>query len=160
MVVHIVNRRSLFFAAVLLLVPAQFSRATAQTNRGTNIAAMGGGQSQAQPVAYIGRIESGRALTVVLVPTEGNQVILYYGRIGSIPLSDVKMATLDKIGAFPLKKPLSDGISFEAANYKYDLQRGTDSHVPGSVMAGPVQLQDGRRVFNTIMNFFEYKEPK
>jgi hypothetical protein len=159
MVMHF-NKCSLASAAVLFLVSAQLSQAGAQPNKGTNIAATAGNQNQAGPSAYIGRVESRGALTVILVPTDGNQVILYYGKIGSIPLSDVKMSMLDKIGAFPLKRALSDGIFFDGSNYQYNLQRETVSNTPGSVIDGPVQFQDGRRVFNTTMYFFEYKEPK
>jgi hypothetical protein len=156
---HIVNRRSLLFPAVLLLVPPQLSRVAAQTNRGTNTAATAGNQNQAGPVGYIGRVGGGRALTIILVPTEGNQVTLYFGRVGDVALPDVKTAMLDKIGAFPLTRPLSDGIFFEGSNYKFNLRREADSHNPGSLMDGPVQLKDGRRVLDYLMNFFEFKEP-
>jgi len=150
---HMVNRRSLLVPAALLLVPPQLSRAAAQTNRGTNTAATAG------PVGYIGRVGGARALTIILVPTEGNQAILYFGRIGDVALAEVKIAMLDKIGAFPLKAPLSDGIFFEGSNYKFSLRRETDSRNPGSLMDGPVQFRDGRRTADYLINFFEYKEP-
>jgi hypothetical protein len=157
---HIFSRRSLFFPAALLLIPTQFSLVVAQTNRGTNGAATAANQIPAEQAGYIGRVGAARrALTIILIPTQGNQVTLYYGRIADIPISDVRVSMLDRIGVFPLAKPLSDGIFFETQNQKFYLRREVDTHTPGSIMDGTIQFVDGRHVSSEVANLFEYKGP-
>jgi hypothetical protein len=100
-----------------------------------------------------------KALTIILVPTEGNQITAYYGLVGNIPFSDVKIGMLDRIGVFPLERPLAEGIFFENPYQRFTLGRETDSHAPGSVMHGTVEFIDEGYVYTNITDFFDYKEP-
>jgi hypothetical protein len=159
LVMQVVHRRSFAFVLALLLVPSQLSQLVAQTNDETGIAAMGGNPNRQETTGYIGRMEPARkALTIILIPTEDNQITAYYGLAGNIPFSDVKIGMLDRIGVFPLEKPLSDGIFFENPYQRFTLARETDSHTPGSVLRGTVEFINGDDYTN-ITDFFEYKEP-
>jgi hypothetical protein len=159
-VMQAVDRRSFAFAVAFVLVSGQFSQVVAQSNRGTHLAAAAGDESQVEPAGYIGRVEAARrALTIILIPTEGDKVTAYYGLAGNIPLSDVKLDMLDRIGIFPLTRPLSEGIFFANPTQKFYLQRETDSKAPGSVLYGAVQFLDDGDVFTYQAAFFAYKEP-
>lgn len=159
---RVVNRRFLFSAAVLLVVPAQLSRLAAQTSRSAQTLSAATNKNQTDPVAYIGRITSRNSMTMILVPVEANQVRLYTGHVGDISLSEVKISMLEKAGVFALKKPLSEGIFFETPGFEYGLRRQTDSRNPGSVMDGSVRdLAPARKRQSAIylMNLFVYNGP-
>jgi hypothetical protein len=154
--------RSIFSVAVLLLVSSQFSQLAAQPNQSAHVTSMDGNKNQMVPAADIGRIESRNSWTGIFVVTEAGQVNLYSGRIGNVPLSEVKIGMLEKKGAFPLKRPLSEGLFFEAPGVEFDLKREADSRSPGSVMDGPVrnELAVGRHDAGIyMMNIIEYKGP-
>jgi len=157
---QVVNRVSLAFVMAFLLVPGQHSPLVAQTIHGTHIAATEGTPSQVEPAAYIGRVgPARRILTIILVPTEGSKVTAYYGRVGNIPFANVKIDMLDRIGVFPLKRPLSEGIFFENPYQIFNLGREAEADVPGSVLEGAVQFDDEGNVYTNITRFFEYKGP-
>ena len=155
----VVGKRALLGAMVLLLPACQSSNPVVNTNQ--NIRADGGSgmPNQAYPAAYIGRRGSREALTIVLIPQKNNEVLVYYGLAGNIPLSDVKIDQLDRIGTFELDKPLSDGIFFSNPNEVYRLRRETDSDAPGSVLYGSVQYIDSYQDVTVMVDFFPYTLP-
>lgn len=144
---------------VLLLPACQSSYPVADTNQNIRADAATGTSNKAYPAAYVGRRGSREALTVILIPRENNQVLVYYGLAGNIPLSDVKIDQLDRIGTFALDEPLSDGIFFSNPNEVYRLKRETDSDAPGSVLYGSIQYIDSYQDVTVMVDFFPYALP-
>ena len=154
-----VGRRAFLGVLTLMLAACQSSDPVAGTKQNSSPDTVNGPSNPGYPAAYIGRRGSREALTVILIPVEGNQVLVYYGLAGNIPLSDVKVSQLDRIGLFDLDKPLSEGIFFSNPNEVYRLTRETDSDAPGSVLYGSIQYIDSYEDVTVMVDFFPYALP-
>jgi hypothetical protein len=162
-VVQLFNRRSLALAVVLGLGACQPSQPVVQVDQSAQGSATAGIPDQVKAPAYVGRIDGRidgmQGLTFMLVPIEGNKVLLYSGLTGSMPLSEVTPRTLDRIGIFTLKKPISEGFFFGNPNQVYRLRWGSDPRNPGSVLQGTFQAIDSYEDSTFLLNLLPYKGP-
>ena len=154
-----VGRRAFLGVLTLMVAACQSSDPVAGAKQTSSPDVMNGSSHPQYPAAYIGRRGFREALTIILIPVEGNQVLVYYGLAGNIPLAEVKVSQLDRIGLFDLDKPLTEGIFFSNPNEVYRLTRETDRDAPGSVLYGSIQYIDSYQDVTVMVDFFPYALP-
>jgi hypothetical protein len=159
--VQLFNKCWSALAAVLVLAACQPSHPVANMAQNAPAPATAGVAEQASAPAYVGRIagrvEGMQGMTFMVIPTEGNKVILYDGLTGDIPLSEVTPGRLQRIGVFTLEKPMSEGLFFGNANQVYHLSWGSDPRAPGSVLHGTFQAIDSYEDNTFLLDLFPYK---